>query len=178
MNTQAAKVCSKASHGLYSIRQIRKFLSEEWTNTLVHAFVTSHLDYCKSLLYRIPKCQRDQVQKIVNAAAWMICLIPKFDHTAPFLIKLHWLPVYSRIQFKILLLVFKGLEGKASVFIRDLLKPKVAGGYTLRSDNKRLLQFPKTKCTSWILNPESWILNRPFRSIFMEYPIFGSKTYF
>ena len=71
------------------------------------------------------------------------------DHITPFLIKLHWLPAHFRIQFKILLLVFKALESKASVDIRDLMKPKVAGGYTLRSDNLRLLQVPKTKCKSF-----------------------------
>ena len=79
----------------------------------------------------------------------MICVIPKLDHITPFLIKLHWLPVYFRIQFKILSLVFKALEGKAPVYIRDLLKPKVAGGYSLRSDNQRLLQVSKTKCKSF-----------------------------
>ena len=79
----------------------------------------------------------------------MVCVIPKFNQTTPFLIKLHWLPVFFRIQFKILLLVFKALEGKAPVYIRDLLKTKVAGGYALRSDNQRLLQVPKTKCKSF-----------------------------
>ena len=35
------------------------------------------------------------------------------------------------------------------MYIRDLLKPKVAGGYTLRSEKLRLLQVPKTKCKSF-----------------------------
>ena len=51
MNVHVGKVCSKAFRGLYNIRQIRKFLSMESTKTLVHAFVTSHLDYCNSLLF-------------------------------------------------------------------------------------------------------------------------------
>ena len=134
MDTHVVKVCSKAFRGLHTIRQIRKFFSEESTKTLVDAFVMSHLDYCNSLLYGIPKYQCDWLQKILNAAARVICVIPKFDHITPFLIKLHWLPVYSQIQLKILLLVFKALEANAPVYIRDLLKPKVAGGYTLRSD--------------------------------------------
>jgi len=51
VNTHVVKVCRKAFRGLYTTRQIRKFLSEESTKTLVHAFVRSHLSYCNSLLY-------------------------------------------------------------------------------------------------------------------------------
>lgn len=54
MSVHVGKVCSKAFRGLYNIRQIRNFLSEESTKTLIHAFVTSHLDYCNALLYGIP----------------------------------------------------------------------------------------------------------------------------
>ena len=57
MNVHVGKVCSKAFRGLYMIRQIRKFLSEESTKTLIHAFVSSHLDYSNSLLYGIPQYQ-------------------------------------------------------------------------------------------------------------------------
>ena len=35
------------------------------------------------------------------------------------------------------------------MYIRDLLKPNVARGYTLQSDKLRLLQGPKTKCKSF-----------------------------
>ena len=114
-----------------SSKFVVKFLAEESNKSLVHVFVTSHLDYCNSLLYGIPKNQCDRLQRILNAAARVICVIPKFNHITPFIIKLHWLPVHFLIQFKILLLVLKALEGKAPVYIRDLLKPKVAGGYTL-----------------------------------------------
>ena len=39
--------------------QIRNFLSEVSTKTLIHAFVTSHIDYGNSLLYSIPRYQID-----------------------------------------------------------------------------------------------------------------------
>ena len=35
------------------------------------------------------------------------------------------------------------------MYIRDLLKPKAEGGYTLRSEKLRLLQVPKTNCKSF-----------------------------
>ena len=69
MSIHIGKICSKAFYGLYKIRQFRKFLNPESTKTLVHAFLTSHLDYCNSLLFGVPKYQIDRLQKMLNAAA-------------------------------------------------------------------------------------------------------------
>ena len=74
MNTHIGKVCSKAFRGLYNIIQIRKHLSAESTKCLIHAFVTSHLDYCNALLYEVPQYQYDRLQKVLNAAARVTCL--------------------------------------------------------------------------------------------------------
>ena len=56
MNKHVSRVSSKAFGTLYKINKIRKFLTEETTKTLIHAFASSHLDYCNSLLYGIPQC--------------------------------------------------------------------------------------------------------------------------
>ena len=91
MNVHVGKICSKAFRGLYNIRHIRKLLSIESTKTLVHAFVTSHLDYCNSLLSGLPQYQCDRLQKVLNAAARITCLVPRFDHITPVLQDLHLL---------------------------------------------------------------------------------------
>ena len=75
MSIHIAKTCSKAFCGLYKIRQIRKFLNPELTKTIVHALVTSHLDYCNALLFCIPKYQTDRLQKVLNAAARLTLVI-------------------------------------------------------------------------------------------------------
>ena len=121
-----------------------KYLSEESTKILVHAFVTSHLDYCNSLLCGLPQYQYDRLQRVLNAAARVVCLIPKFDHITPVLIGLHWLPVRYRVIFKLLLLVYKGSHGKAPAYISSILKVKPVGNYSLRSDDQDLLCVPKT----------------------------------
>ena len=59
MSIHVSKVYNKACRGLYSIRQIRKYLSGDATNVLVHAFVASRLDYCNSLLFGVPEYQHD-----------------------------------------------------------------------------------------------------------------------
>ena len=83
-----------------SIRQIRKFLTVQSTKTLIHTFVSSHLDYCNALLFGLPKYQLDRLQKVQNTAARMTFQITKFDHITPALIDLHWLPITFRVQFK------------------------------------------------------------------------------
>ena len=111
MNTHIGKVCSKASRGSYNIRQIRKFLSMESTQILIHAFMTSHLDYCNSLLSGIPQYQLRRLQRVSNAAAARLtCQSPRFPHFSSILISLHWLPVKFRVDFKIALLVYKALN--------------------------------------------------------------------
>ena len=144
MDIHIGRVCSKAFRSLYNIRKRRKFLSEDTTKISVHAFVTSHLDYCNSLFYGLPQSQYDRLQRVLNAAARVFCLIPKFDHITPVLIGLHWLPVRYRVIFKILLLVYKALHANVPPYISDLLTPKHIGCYSLGSNEQNLLIVPKT----------------------------------
>ena len=149
MDIHIGNICNKAFEGLYNIKQIRKFLSNEATKILIHAFVTSHLDYCNSLLSGLPKYQLDRLQKVLNSAARVIYLVPKFNHISPYLKDLHWLPVELRIEFKILLLVFKALNGIAPRYICDLIRKKAPTRSSLRSNALSLLEVPRTKCKSF-----------------------------
>ena len=80
---------------------------------MIHAFVSSRLDYCNSLLYGLPQVQIDKIQRVQNAAARLIFEQPKFCHITPVLSQLHWLPIKYRIEFKILLMTFKAIHGMA-----------------------------------------------------------------
>jgi hypothetical protein len=101
MNTHITKTSSAAFYYLYNIRRIRKYLSKEHTDTLIHAFITCRLDYCNSLLYGMPSYQLAKLQRVQNAAARLIFEESKFCHITPLLRALHWFPVELRIQFKI-----------------------------------------------------------------------------
>ena len=67
--THKTKTCGAAFHHLHNIRQIRKYLSQETGETLIHAFVTSKIDYCKSFLFLLPSFQLSRIQRMQNAAA-------------------------------------------------------------------------------------------------------------
>ena len=102
---------------LRNIAKIRRYLSEESSQILVHAFISSKLDNCNSLLYGLPKHLLNRLRLIQNTAARIVTLSKRFDHITPILFKLHWLPLGYRIHFKILLLVYKCLNGLAPSYI-------------------------------------------------------------
>ena len=54
MTAHVNNLCKSASFALRSIGQIRKYLDRATTEKLVHAFVTSRLDYCNCLLFGLP----------------------------------------------------------------------------------------------------------------------------
>ena len=87
MSVHVGKMCSKAFRGINKIRQIRNFLSINTTKTLIHAFVTSHVDYCNALLAGIPQYQVQRIQRVLNAAAILIYHCPRFSHITPVLRK-------------------------------------------------------------------------------------------
>ena len=142
------KMCAKAFYGLYNIRQIRKFLSVDTTKVLVHAFVSSHLDYCNALLCNIPNNLCNRIQRVFNAAARVTCLVPRYDHISSTLLNLHWLPARYRIDFKILILVYKCLCGNAPEYLRDMIKPKCIRRYSLMSSSEVFLETPIFRCST------------------------------
>jgi len=98
-------------------------LSQKDAEKLVHAFVTSRLDYCNSLLSGCSNKSLKSLQLIQNAAARVLTKTKKRDHMTPVLAALHWLPVKSRITFKILLLTYKALIGDAPSYLKELVVP-------------------------------------------------------
>ena len=132
------KTGSSAFYYIYNIRRIRKYLSRSVTESLVHAFITSRIDYCNSLLYDLPNSHIMKLQRIQNAAARLVTGTPRFCHVTPLLFHLHWLPISYRIKFKILLLTFKCLYGQAPNYLIDLITIKKQSRYSVRSSQMSL----------------------------------------
>ena len=140
-------MCKKAKYAIRSIGRIRKYLPLDGLKALVNSFMISRLDYCNSLLYDIPKYQRDKLQRIQNTAARMITGTRSSDRITPILKSLHWLPVEVRINFKILLITYI-LDGQSARYLEPLIKehhPPRA----LRSSYRSLLCIPAIKSKTY-----------------------------
>ena len=121
MEQHVKKICSEANYHLRNISKIRKYLTQDCAQILIHAFISSKLDYCNSLLYGIPKYLVCRLQRVQNTAACIVTLTRTYDSITAIMFKPHWLPVHSRISFRLLLLVYKALNGKAPSYISSLL---------------------------------------------------------
>jgi len=66
-------------HWLRQLRRVRKSLDNGSAATLVHAFVTSCVDYCNVLYAGAPKTVTDKLQRVLNAAPRMVSDTRKFD---------------------------------------------------------------------------------------------------
>ena len=78
-------------------------------------------------------------------AARLVFNLRKYDRITPALVTLHWLPVKYRIEFKTLLIVFKGLHDKAPNFIQEMITQSKSKRYSIRSNEERVLKVPKFK---------------------------------
>ena len=133
MSSQIKNVCRNAYHSLYRIGKVRSLLDQPSTEKLIHAFVTSRLDYCNSLLVGLHKNDIGKLQSVQNSAAKLVTRSKKYDHNQPLFYELHWLKVEYRIDFKILLLTFKILQDECPVYLRDLVTAYEPGNSALRS---------------------------------------------
>ena len=74
------------------IRQIsyyRKVLTPSAAKTLIHAYITSRLDYCNGLLHGLPTNIVAKLQIILNTAARLVIKTRKYEHITPVMINLH-----------------------------------------------------------------------------------------
>ena len=111
MLPHANSVVRGCFYHLRQLRSIRSSLTDSAAKTIVHALISSRIDYCNSVLFGVSEAVSQRLQSILNASARLITNRRRFDHITPALRdELHWLPIQQRIQYKIALLVFKCLH--------------------------------------------------------------------
>jgi len=115
LDKHVANVCATCFYWLRQLRRVRRSLDAESAATLVHAFVTSRVDYCNTILAGASKYITDKLQRVMNAAARVVSDSRKYDRGLTSLLhdKLHWLDVPERVQYKLCATVHRCLQHKA-----------------------------------------------------------------
>ena len=159
MQRHMANLCLTSYYHLLELRRVRRRLNYE---TAVNALVSSHLDYCKSLLYITKKAHTGRLQRVQNALCPKVCKLNKFSQVTPFLHKLHWLPIHYHILFKYNLLTYKAIHFSQPPYLFYLIRwSDLTWGnrlsISLSKPNKRsgLCSFIVAVPTDWNMLPQA-----------------------
>jgi hypothetical protein len=135
-------VCRNGYFYLRNIKAVGKYLPRDKLLGLIHAFVTSRIDFCNALHCGLPGVLLSHLQKLQNQAARIATGTSRFEHISPVLRTLHWLPVKRRVEFKVLIFVYKYVYGDSpSYFDLHLHQP----ARTTRSAIAPVLQRPRSR---------------------------------
>ena len=126
-----------------TLGKLHNYLDQNSTERLIHAFVTSHIEYCNSLLFGLPTSQTVPIQRIQNSAARLVCRVKRWEHVTPLFRSLHWLPVTQHIKYKILLLTYLTVNGHAPTYLQMFHRiPSIYDRHTIHNFN--LQNGPRT----------------------------------
>ena len=89
---------------LRNIGRIRNLLTFNATVQLIHALITTRLDFCNIVLYILPKNKIQRLQRIQNQAERFLTRSPRRNQL------LHWLRINDIIIFKIFILIHKAFH--------------------------------------------------------------------
>lgn len=118
---RAALAC-KAAHLFRYQHHIRHCLNDNHTASLIaHALVSSRLDYANSILFGAPQYTLNKLQHIQNTLARIVLQSNSLAHSETLLQQLHWLPVHSRIQFKLATITYKALSTNSPQYLASLI---------------------------------------------------------
>ena len=149
LKDHVTRLCRNIHYHLKTIGYIRNMLDENSARLVVHALVTSRIDYCNSLLFGLPNTLLKRIQKLQNKAARLVTNTKTREHITPVLKSLHWLPVEFRIKFKMACLAYKCIHGTAPPYLSSLLSLRHQQRL-LRSSSQILLdsKIPTTSFSS------------------------------
>ena len=81
-----------------------------------------------------------KLQWVQNTAVQLVCSLPRHENVTSSFIRLHWLPIKFRINFKIAMLCFKCIHGHAPNYLKGMVAIKKTSTYNLRSSTSIQLE--------------------------------------
>src|SRR6218665_3717755 len=179
-------IARKCYYQLRQLRVVSQSLTHQSRLTLVHAFVTSRIDCCCSLLAGLPLGTLARLDRDLRSAARVVGGLSKFSSITAYMHDaLHWLHISERIQYRITALVSRCVLGCAPsyMYIRDLCCPVsvLAARLVLLSAARGEFLVPRARLAIMqrrafsVVGPSAWNdLHFELRSLLVAHP---SKFY-
>lgn len=146
LSAQVNAVCRSSYYHLRQLRPVARSLTTDAAGTLIHAFISSRLDYCNSLYYGITNRLLQRLQCVQNAAARVLTGTRRRDHISPVLRRLHWLPVRRRIEYKLAMLMHRAQRGQLPLYLADDCRlTTTTVGRSLRSSDVPTFAIPRSR---------------------------------
>ena len=79
-----------------------QYLSEDTVKIIVHALIISKFDFCNALYVNFSDTLIAKLQSVLHDAVRLVTRNAGSDHITPVLIRLHWLSINKRIDYKVL----------------------------------------------------------------------------
>ncbi len=127
------KTCFLQLHKRY---KVRKCVNEEEAKVMVHEpikkadLIIEMLYFAVYLRVYLPDVLLNRLYSVQKAAARFITISEKYDHITHVMESGHWLPIWDRMNYKILLLTYKALNSLAYTYLSDLLQLTLNQGST------------------------------------------------
>ena len=140
-----SNVCRLSFYYIRQLWQIRSSLDTNSAIILANSLVSSKLDYCNSLYYKLPACSLNRLQVVENALARVVVPSVKRSHLiSPTLRRLHWYQETNWLQNSFS--YFKTLNFNQPSYLAELLITKTPS-HSLRSfsQHKLRIHFIKSK---------------------------------
>ena len=136
--------CKTAIWTLMKIQYLRQYLDQAICEILIYSLVMSHLYYANIILFGATNKVISRLQRVQNWVAKVILIKSKYDSSFEARKTLHRIPIWERIEFKLLVMVYNCLKGDAPIYLRKLLKINIGYG-SLRSNALMKLTIPYVK---------------------------------
>ena len=105
------------------------------------------------LFYQVlPNYILDKLQKVQNSAARLVFKARRLEHIKPLLQKLHWLPVVSRIQYKVATLCYNSFTESYPVYLSELLTVYHPNRQLRSISDTRTFLIPFTKTKTFLFH--------------------------
>jgi hypothetical protein len=146
MDDHLAAVCKAALYHIRALQHIRLVITDDVAETVACSTVGARLDYANPVLYGVSQKNIHRLQHIQNILTRVVAgpstSFAYSSSSIDLLYHLYWLPVDSRIKFKLAKLAFISCSSSSLPNLASLASPYTAF-CDIRSSNTHLLSVHK-----------------------------------